>query len=746
MTKNYTRVQEMVLGYSTRGSSLYHDPTLLSSIVTILRWLYDYKFNSDVSQYDNWWDWDIGIPKLLGNILIVMYDEIPADLRLSYVAAMDHFDPDPANRKWPSTSPATGANLLDKVMGRVFIGMLSDSGDEVSAARAAMLSVYDNVVSGDGFYADGSFIQHGYISYIGSYGQVLIDDLTDLMYLTGGTPWSFTSTEIKAIVGWVSNSIAPFVYHGAMMDMTRGRAITRPASTDHVVGRAMAISVRRIADGADAVTAAQINSLVKGWIQSDTVFNSEPFCTSNCYVSGMELFDMERITALMADSSVAGAQVQNSRIFGSMARAVHITPSFGFGLAMFSDRISSFEQGNGDNRKGWLTGAGMTTVYTDDQRQFSDNFWATVDYDRLPGVTVDGVNFGTAVDWAFYGNASGNLRWTGGSSILGAYSSVGMEFDMSGFLSRERKPRTSPSKLSGRKSWFMMEDRIVALGSDIKETVGTAVETIVDNRRLVPPSGTVQGGGNAFTINNGSYDNASIGAGPQTVDSVTWAHLQGSSQNLCSPTQDSVCANGSKGIGYLFPTPTKLKVLREARTGSWSSVGNGATKLVTDNYLSLAIPHGTDPTAASYAYILLPNKSAAEVGAIAKCSDISILSNGNGIHSVMYTPPNGKVKRVIGANFWSPTGGVVQVDEHAYVASDSRTSVTIAETLTGLSLAVSDPTEANTGAVTVTIDRSAKSVASADSAIQVIQLNPTIKLLVNVNDARGSSIVASFNF
>ncbi|MBV8156595.1 MAG: hypothetical protein JO278_02995, partial [Dyella sp.] len=483
LRSNYLRIQDMVLGYSVQGSSLYQDTTLLANILDALEWLYTNQYNPNIAQYDNWWDWEIGIPKALGNILITVYSQLPADLLNNYVAAMDHFNADPTYQTWPAANPPvamTGANLLDKVLGRVFSGMLADDTTKIDAARQAMQPVYNNVTADDGFYQDGSFIQHHYISYIGGYGQPLIDDLTYLMYLTNGSQWSFSTTEVQTVAGWVTNSIAPFLYNGAMMDMTRGRGISRSSSTDHVVGRAMTVSVRRVADGVDATTAAQIKSLVKGWIQSDTLYNSSAGCTTSCYMWGVSnLYDMTQIKALLADSTVAGTQVQTSRSYGSMARAVHITPTFSVGLAMFSDRISAFEEGNGENKKGWLTGAGTTFINTDDEKQFGGNYWATIDYGRLSGTTVDGSNFGSAVDWAFYGNATGGLRFTGGSSAMGAYTTAGMEFDMSGFLSREGAGRTSPSGLTGRKSWFMMDDRIVALGSDIADNVSTPVETIV---------------------------------------------------------------------------------------------------------------------------------------------------------------------------------------------------------------------------------------------------------------------------
>lgn len=754
LTSNYLHVLDMVLAYTTQSASnpYYRSKVLRGQIVESLQWLHDNHYNPNIAQYNNWWDWEIGIPKALGKILIPIYDDLETDnsaLISGYVDAMDHFNADPTNETWPAQNPPvamTGANLLDKVVGRIFSGMLANDSAKITAARNAMPPVYNTVTSNDGFYDDGSFIQHHYISYIGGYGSTLIDDMTNLMYLTSNTNWSFSSTELQTITGWVNNSIAPFMYGGAAMDMTRGRGISRPATTDHDAGKAMAVSVRRLADAVDAATAARISGMIKGWIQSDKTFNSTSGCTSACYFSGLSLYDMTRVKQLLADATVpAAAVVPMSRTYASMARAVHITPTFGFALSMFSDRISSFEFGNGENKKGWLTGAGMTTMYTDDETQFGGNFWATVNYGRLPGTTVDGANFTNPVNWAFYGNALGSLRWTGGSSVLGAYTSAGMEFDMTGFLSRQGQAGVSPSNMTGRKSWFMMDDRIVALGSDLADTMGTPVETIVDNRKLVPPSAGSAGGDNKLTINNSVYSSAALGAGPQNVPGVQWAHLQGSSQNTCSPALSGSCANGSKGIGYIFPTPVSLTVIREGRTGAWADVGTGSTTQVTDNYLSLAIPHGVNPTSASYAYVLLPNKSAAEVNALATNPGISILSNGNGVHAVLYAPVGGIVTRVVGANFWNPGGGAVGINGAKYLTSSTKASVTVAETRSQLSVAVSDPTEANTDTVTVEINHRASSVGAVDSAISVIQISPTIKLSVNVNAAHGRSIAANFN-
>ncbi|ODV43400.1 hypothetical protein AWV79_17180 [Cupriavidus sp. UYMMa02A] len=88
----------------------------------------------------------------------------------------------------------------------------------------------------------------------------------------------------------------------------------------------------------------------------------------------------------------------------------------------------------------------------------------------------------------------------------------------------------------------------------------------------------------------------------------------------------------------------------------------------------------------------------------------------------------------------------MNIGGQGYLTSSTKASVTVAETASNLSLAVSDPTEAGTGTVTIEINRSAGSVGAKDSAVTVVQLNPTIKLAIDVSVAHGRSIAANFNF
>ena len=68
-------------------------------------------------------------------------------------------------------------------------GVLGKDEQSIVKARTAISSAFPYVTSGDGFYEDGSFIQHGNIAYTGSYGSVLLGDISKLLTILDRSPW-----------------------------------------------------------------------------------------------------------------------------------------------------------------------------------------------------------------------------------------------------------------------------------------------------------------------------------------------------------------------------------------------------------------------------------------------------------------------------------------------------------------------------------------------------------------------------
>ncbi|MFC4099872.1 polysaccharide lyase family 8 super-sandwich domain-containing protein [Paenibacillus xanthanilyticus] len=698
ITGSYNRLKTMAIAYATSGSSLQQNATLKSDIIAALDWLYANKYNTTKSETGNWWDWEIGTPLILNDIMTLLYDDLSAAQRTNYLNAIQKFCPDPTKRTISPTITETGANRLDKALIVAVAGVVGKDSAKLTAGRNAISQTLLYVTDGDGFYTDGSFVQHADVAYTGSYGSVLISDMAKLLYLLQGSTWQVTDANLGNVYKWVTDSFQPVMYKGAIMDMVRGRAISREESEDHEAGRSIIISLVRLAEGAPADKALLIRQIAKGWIAQDTTFAN--------YYAEMGVSDIVRVKALMSDSAVAaGADLVKTHVFAGMDRAVQLRPTFALGLSLFSSRISAFEYINGENGKGWYTGAGMTSLYNGDLSQFSGNYWATVDMYRLPGTTTDGAVSATPVNSKHY---TGNRNWVGGSE-LGSHASVGMDFSMT--------PVTGTT-LAGKKSWFLFGDRIVALGSGITSTDNKKVETIIENRKL-NAAGT-----NALTVNGSAKSTAS--GWNEAMTNVSWAHLAGS-------------AAGSD-IGYYFPSPSAVSGLRETRTGSWSQVNTGqSTAQVTNRFLSLAFNHGNNPSGATYAYAILPGKSASDMAAYAANPDIAVLENSTAAHAV-----RDSASGTVGANFWNDAVKTVNVNGSAYLTSNKKSSVTVTESGGELAIAAADPTQANTGTIRIEINRTATSALSLDAGVTVVSLAPTIQLDVNVAGSLGRSFAAKF--
>jgi len=78
------------------------------------------------------------------------------------------------------------------------------------------------------------------------------------------------------------------------------------------------------------------------------------------------------------------------------------------------------------------------------------------------------------------------------------------------------------------------------------------------------------------------------------------------------------------------------------------------------------------------------------------------------------------------------------------ITVDKKSVVLARETSLQLDVSVSDPTQLNTGVITIELARTAVSAVSTDPRITIIQLAPTLIFTANVNGASGRSIKATF--
>ncbi|MFF3640672.1 polysaccharide lyase 8 family protein [Streptomyces sp. NPDC002564] len=579
ITLSYSRLWTMTQAYVCRGTGSTGDAGLLADVLRGLDHVGSTVYHASTTRYGNWWEWQIGSPRLLMDIVAALYDDLGAARRDRAFAAVDHFVPDSAIGDYTGTS--TGANRVDLCRSVALRGILGRSPAKVALARDALSPVFPYVTKGDGLYADGSFVQHTWVAYSGTYGQVMLDGLGRLFALLAGSTWAVTDPKRQIILDSVERAYAPLILDGLMMDSVSGRAVSRGylkgddrriMRSDHFHGQGLIAAVALLAGGASAAERERWHARVKGWIERDTV---SPILAARQF----GVADLARLHAV-ADSPVKAApEPVEHRLFPAMDRAVHRRPGFTANLSMASERIAYYECGNGENPRGWHTGAGMLSWWPAGRHgdQYTDWFWPTVDPYRMPGTTVSTKRLPDKAggEW---GAARPATAWVGGVTD-GEFAAVGQHVMGLG------------STLRARASWFCVADAVICLGAGITATDGVPVETVVDNRNL-----------------------GEAGTAALTVDdrpSPRWAHLDGHG-------------------GWLFPggAPT-LRTLREDRTGAWSDINTtSSTERRTRRYQTLWLDHGTDPTDATYAYVLMPGASRRALAA--RAADrrwLSVLAN-----------------------------------------------------------------------------------------------------------------------
>ncbi|MFL5992835.1 MAG: lyase, partial [Streptomyces sp.] len=198
ITRSYSRLWTMTQAYVQRGTGSTGDESLLAAVLRGLDHLSATVYNPSTVRYGNWWEWQIGSPRLLMDTTAALYDHLTDAQKTAACAAVDHFIPDAMLTDYSGTS--TGANRVDLCRSVVLRGVLGGAPDKIALARDALSPVFPHVTKGDGLYVDGSFVQHTWVAYSGTYGQVLLDGLGRLFALLAGSEWEVTDPHRQTVL------------------------------------------------------------------------------------------------------------------------------------------------------------------------------------------------------------------------------------------------------------------------------------------------------------------------------------------------------------------------------------------------------------------------------------------------------------------------------------------------------------------------------------------------------------------
>lgn len=735
----FKKVLAMAKAYAAKGSAYYQDASLLADMKNILNYLCTYCYTPK-TQTDNWWTWEIGIPKDILPALVLISNELtPEEIKL-YTEALYFFQPDPYHEGIIGTGSthaqgyrtAQGANIIDCSRTALGLGILREDNELVYLAQKAssetfvIQEVEDSTKIADkgynsGFYADGSYLDHSHVPYLGSYGIEFLKGGVGLPPLLARTPWDYPREVQENLEFYLKEGFLNGMYQGLMLDSLKGRSVSRPAGSNRAAGREAMSLILQLMNSVSPEVEEEIKGTLKAWIELDPGFLDSLTGAENMAVKAKAI-------EISEDDSISYAVEPIHRNYPLMDRAIHRTDRFLMALSMYSERIQNTEIMNDENRYGWHQGSGMTYIYDSDITQYTDNFWNTVNPLRLAGTTLVSKDIGTgnpdSSGFAQGGDFRSREAWVGGSSI-GTDGINGMS--MSGEV-RVKEGEGSPSvtyspEFSAKKSWFMFGDQIVCLGAGITNSgEDSPVETIIENRRLRPEADnvlTVNGEVKELPLQSADLEDivsGSVDVSGTAVADVSWAHLEGN-------------VEGSD-IGYYFPQGDQTVSFRKGKNaGDWSLVGTseGAAE---ENYLEMWFDHGSNPENEAYEYVLLPGYSQEETEMYAKEPAVKVLSNTKELQAV--SQEDG---RIFGANLFA--GSDVEIGD---VTISGPASVMTKEDEEGnVTIAVADPTMKNTGSITVELKRPVEEILDKDENVEAEITETGVKLTVRTKGTNGSS-------
>lgn len=687
--RTYENIKNIAKAYATPNTKYYKNPEIKKELIEYLDWLYDNAYHEGLPENGNWWQWELGIPKHLNDIMVLLYDDVPYEKRMKYLKASQYFQPfaeysgvSPSASY--STSPdkrvSTGGNRIDTSIISFLRGVLMEDKVQVMDGAKAVADVGEYVTTRDGFYKDGSFIQHGNVAYNGTYASVLFDGLGSVLWLATGTQFEVKDERIDNVYESILNGYKYLFINGGVNDSVSGRATSRDNSSDISRGKDLLTSLSLLSIGAGKEYQDEIKSLIKTVALENNSYNTIDKI-SNKIAKAI-------IRDIINDDSIKTLKVEGTKVYGAMDRAVSINEKGGkFVLSMHSSRIANYETMNNENVKGWYIGDGMTYVYGTDSETFTE-YWPTVDRYHLPGVTNS---------LRERGDKSGERRgqttskaWVGGS-CNGKETFVGMDM-----ISWNKATEM-------RKSYFMTDDGAILIAASNINSKDGEVHTTIDNRIIKDGK---------IILNGKEIKEDTVIENPQNISLNFNENYKG------------------ENIGYKIVYAPQLNLKKETRTGSWKNIGGTSTEEITKDYFTAYINHGKNPKKSGFAYIILPMYTQEEVDNY-DVSRFEIIKLDKEAHII-----KDKKSGVTGINFWkdSPT-------KELGIKAYSTLSVLLKENDEFLELWVSDPTQLANYKSVLEVDGKYEIIESSTENIQATTSEEKIKIKIDLRNNGASEYI-----
>jgi len=100
MSTIYANIRRIAIGYSVEGSDIYKNKTILENIKYLLDFMHNNYFSKresiKFSGFNNWWDWEIGCPQRLLDILSIIREDLTQEEINKYIEPIERYVPVPS--------------------------------------------------------------------------------------------------------------------------------------------------------------------------------------------------------------------------------------------------------------------------------------------------------------------------------------------------------------------------------------------------------------------------------------------------------------------------------------------------------------------------------------------------------------------------------------------------------------------------------------------------------------------------
>jgi len=312
---------------------------------------------------------------------------------------------------------------------------------------------------------------------------------------------------------------------------------------------------------------------------------------------------------------------------------VHRRNDFYFSVKMSSQRVVGTESVNSENIQGYYMGDGVALLAVNNKAY--QNIFPFWDWKKLPGTTI--LQDTEKLPIIKFRDFKTNGEFVGGVSN-GKNGIAVMDYNRDG--------------VKVKKSWFMYDDTIVCLGSDISSNKNAETTTAI-NQSFLKGNVVISKAGNIQQKIN-----------QQKNVALDWV------------LHDS--------IGYFFPKNQKANLATNILVGSWNNVAERYRPiLLTEHIFKLWLSHGMQPKNGSYSYILVPNASEDKMTSLYKSNPFKIM-NTKVQQSVVMTD-----EKKAGIVFYK--GGTTTIK--GGISVDAPCVILLEEQSNHLDFAISDPSQ-----------------------------------------------------